>query len=345
MSYAQFHFHETLAPAPGSYLSTSDGVGPGATCLGPDTTIPAIGNLFPGYSGCSFGVRQSDIRPSKWGQFGVGTRYRITDATELGLYYLNYDDRTPLPEVNAFTPGTPIPAALQPSFGGITQIGNGSYRIRYFDNVKLIGGSFSTTLGVVAVAGEVSRKIGAPVLINALVNPATGATLATPTRADITQVNLNAFYNIGRSPLADSALLLGEVSYVHTDSVRARQAIGSEAYPAAYGFTASDALNFRAHDAVAVSSTLSLSYPGVAEGWDLSVPISASYQVRGRTLTGGVGGQGDVRYSVGAEVKRQGNLSVGLTYQGYAGGASTDPLKNRQLTDRDQVSMVVGYAF
>lgn len=345
MSYAQFHFHETLAPAPGSYLSTSDSVGPGATCLGPYTTIPAVGTLFPGFSGCSFGARQADIRPGKLGQFGVGTRYRLTEATELGLYFLNYDDRTPLPEINAFSAGTAIPAALQSSFGGLTQIGNGTYRIRYFDNVKLIGTSFSTTLGVVAVAGELSHKIGAPVLINALVNPATGATIATPTRADITQANLNAFYNIGRTPLADSAQLLGEVSYVHIDSVQARKAVGSEAYPAAYGFTASDALNFRAHDAVAVSSTLALSYPGVAEGWDLSVPINVAYQVRGRTLTGGVGGQGDLRYSVGGTVTRQGNLSVGLTYQGYAGGASVDSLKYRPLADRDQVSMVVGYAF
>lgn len=345
LAHAQFNWHPTLAPAPGSFLSTSDATGDGATCLGPHTAIPAINGLFPGFNGCSFGVRGADIKPPKTGQWGVGTRYRVTEETELGLYYLNYHDRTPLPEINAMTPGVAIPAALQASFGGITQIGNGSYRIRYFDNIKLLGASFNTTFGPLVLAGEASHKQGAPALINALVNPASGATIATPTRADVTQINLNAFYNIGRTKLADSAQLLGELAYVKVGNVEARKAIGAEAYPAAYGFTASNKLSFGTNEGLAVQGTLALGYPGVFEGWDLSVPISLSKQLKGRTLVGGVGGEGDTRYSVGATFTYNGNLSVGLTYQGYAGGASLDVTKYRPLADRDQVSLVAKYAF
>jgi hypothetical protein len=345
MGHAQFNFHETLAPAPGSFLNTSDGVGPGGSCLGPYSKIPAVGALFAGFSGCSFGLRGNDITPKKTGQWGLGTRYRVSDETELGLYYLNYHDRTPLPEINALTPGTPIPAALQASFGGITQIGNGSYRIRYFDNIKLLGASFSTTFGAVAMAGEVSYKKGAPALINALVNPANGATIATPTRADVTQVNVNAFYNIGRTPLADGALLLGEISYVKVSNIEARKAIGTENFPANFGFTASDKLNFGTNHGLAISGTLSLSYPGVFEGWDLSVPISASRQLNGRTLLGGVGGQGDTRMGLGATFTRNSNFSVGLNYLAYLGSASLDVTKFRPLTDREQLSLVMKYAF
>jgi Protein of unknown function (DUF1302) len=346
LGQAQFGFHPTLAAAPGSYMSSSDGVGPGGTCLGPYTAIPAISAMgFGGYSGCSFGKRGADIEPGKTGQWGIGTRYRLTDETEVGAYYLNYQDRTPVPEINAFTSGTAIPAALQASFGGIKQIGNGSYNVRYFDNIKLLGGTVSTTFGPISAYGELTYKEGAPVLVDAVVNPATGATMATPTRANISQLNIGGFYNIGRTPIADSVQLLGEITALNISGVKARQAIGSEAYPAAYGFAPSQKLSFQSNSALAISGTLVLGYPGIFEGWDLTVPISYSQQLKGRTLVGGVGGEGDKRYSVGASFTRKGNLSVGVTYLGYLGGASLAPLTNRLVSDRDQLSVTMKYAF
>jgi hypothetical protein len=346
LAQAQFGFHPTLAPAPGSFLNSSDGVGPGGNCLGPFTTIPTIPGRFSGFSGCSFGVRGADIEPSKTGQWGIGTRYRVTEETEAGLYYLNYSDRTPLPEINAFTSGTPIPAALQQAFGGIAQIGNGSYRIRYFDDVKLLGTTVSTVLGKVAVTGELTYKQGAPVLVNTVVNPATGATIPNPTRGDIVQANLGAFANIGRTPFADSVQLLGEISAVRIGKVDPRKAPGVESLgAAALAFPASNALSFQSKTAVAISGTLVLGYPGIFEGWDLTVPISYSRQLKGRTLVGGVGGEGDSRYSIGATLTKGGNFSIGLSYLGFLGKASTDLLTNRLLTDRDQLSLVMKYAF
>lgn len=344
MAHAQFNWQETLAAAPGSFMSASDATGPGANCLGPYAAIPQVPPLFAGFNGCSFGVRGADITPSKTGQWGVGTRLRVSDDTELGFYYLNYHDRTPLPEINAFTPGTAIPAPLQAAFGGIKQIGNGSYRIRYFDNIPLLGASFNTTMGAVAFAGELSHKRGAPALVNTVVNPATNATMPTPTRADVTQLNLNAFYNAGRTPLADSALLLGEIAYVKVGNVTARKAPGAESFPANFGFAESDELSFKTNRGLAISGTLSLSYPGVFEGWDLGVPISASRQLKGRTILGGVGGEGDTRYSLGATFTRNGNFSVGLTYQGFLGSPSVDLLTYRPFTDRNQLSLVLKYA-
>lgn len=343
----QFGFHETLAPAPGSYLNSSDGVGPGGNCLGPYSTIPAVAAAgFGGFSGCSFGVRGADITPGKTGQWGVGTRYRVTSETELGLYYLNYSDRTPLPEINAFTPGTAIPAALQPSFGGIKQIGNGSYRVRYFDNVKLVGATASTVLGTVAVTGELSYKQGAPVLVNTVVDPATRATIPNPTRANIVQANVGAFANIGRTSMWDSLSLFGELSYVNIGKIDARQAPGVEALGAAAAFfPASDVPSFQTRHALAASITAVPAYPGILEGWDLSVPISYSRQIKGRTLIGGVGGQGDSRYSIGASFTRRGNFSIGVSYLGFLGDPSTDLKTNRLLTDRDQLSVVLKYAF
>jgi hypothetical protein len=138
LGHAQFNFHPTLAAAPGSYLNSSDGVGPGGSCLGPwAPSCRRCRRPSPnGFDGCSFGNRGDDILPGKTGQWGLGTRFRVTDETEVGLYYLNYHDRTPLPEINAFTPGTVTPAFFNVPGN---QIGNGSYRVRYFDDVKLLG--------------------------------------------------------------------------------------------------------------------------------------------------------------------------------------------------------------
>lgn len=342
MGHAQYSFHETIAPAPGSYLSTSDAVGPGGSCLGPYVAVPAVPGVFGGFSGCSFGARGSDIRPGSTGQWGLGTRYRLTNETEVGLYYLNYHDRSPLPEINAFTRGTTTPAFF--NIAG-NQIGNGSYRIRYFDNVKLLGSTVSTTFGAVTVGGELSHKMGAPVLVNTVVNPATRQTIPNPTRADVTQLNLNAFANVGRTVLAPSMLLLGEISTVRVSNVESRQAPGVEALgAAAAAFPSTDALSF-SKNTLAVQGQVVLGYPGITESWDLSVPISYSQQLKGRSLTGGVGGEGDRRVSIGATFTYKGNFQIALTYLGFLGSPSLDLVKYRALTDRDQVSLVTKYSF
>ncbi len=349
LGHAQFNFHPTLAPAPGSYLNSSDGVGPGGSCLGPWARLPAVPVAFPnGFEGCSFGNRRADILPGKTGQFGLGTRYRVTDETEVGLYYLNYHDRTPLPEINAFTPGTVTPAFF--NIPG-NQIGNGSYRVRYFDDVKLVGATLSTTFNIVTVAAELSHKDGAPVLVNTLVNPAApnnpASYIPNPTRAKVTQFNINGFSNLGRTPIADSTILIGELSFVYIGSVEARKAPGVENFPAAQQafFPASNVVSFATKKALAASFTTSLGYPGIFEGWDLTVPISYSQQIKGRTLTGGVGGQGDRRFSVGANFTFRGNLQLGVNYLGFLGDADVALKTNRLLTDRDQLSFIAKYSF
>ncbi len=77
----------------------------------------------------------------------------------------------------------------------------------------------------------------------------------------------------------------------------------------------------------------------------MSVPISVSRQLSGRTILGGVGGEGDTRYSLGATLTYAGNFSVGLTYQGFSGAASLDLTKFRPFADREQLSLVMKYAF
>lgn len=325
MAHAQYGWHPTVSAAPGSFLNTSDSSGPGNECLG-----PFIPNGRGGYA-CSFGARQGDDRPGDTGQWGIGTRYRVTEETELGLYYLNYHDRIALPEIDVFAASD----ALE----------GGAYRNRYFDNVKLIGASFSTTLGVATLAGEVAYKRGAPELVDTVVDPGSGTALPTPSRANVLQTSLNSFINLGRSDFADGALLLAEVSYIDVRSVKKLKARGVESLgPMAEYFPASNRLSMSGHG-LGISTSLILTYDGVFSGWDLEVPISYAHQLSGRTLMGPVGGEGDRRLSVGAALTYNQNLSFELTYLDFLGSPSTDMKTERLLTDRDQLSLVVKYNF
>jgi hypothetical protein len=300
MAHAQYNWHPVMVSEPGTYLSTSEAVGEGATCL----TAP------PGEP-CFFGNRRGDIEPDKTGQWGLGTRVRTSLDTELGFYYLNYHDRIPLPEVNAMT---------------------NSYRVRYFDDIELYGASFTTMMGIASVAGEISYKKGAPVLLNTPIVP------ATPTRADILQTNLNTIVNFGRTPLADVVTLVAEVAYVDILDVEARGTPG-------FAGTETDDLYYTSHG-LAFSSKLTLSYPGISENWDMSVPISYARQLSGRTITGGVGGEGDHRFGIGADFTHRNGVQVGLNYLTYLGDADWDePFEERKLTDRDNISLTVKYAF
>ncbi len=295
LGQVQFGFHPTIPSAPGSFLSTSDGVGPGGTCNG-----IYVGPVCGGFS------RGADIRPDETGQWGIGTRYRVTDDTEVGLYYLNYNDRTP----------TVVLQPKPPTFRV------GTYQVKYFDDVKLLGTTVSTkVLNNTSGYMELTHREGVPLLVGAL---------ATPTRAKATQLNLGTFTNFGRMPIADSVTFLAEIATVKYSGYDGPKS----------------GLTFKTDAGTALATTLVLGYPGIFEGWDLTVPISYQQQLSGRTLVGSFGGgKGDKRYSVGASFIRGGNLSIGVTYLGFAGGASTDSLENRVVADRDQLSLNMKYSF
>lgn len=318
MAQWQYNWHQTLVNAPGSFMSTSDVVGPGAACLtpGPVCTVP----------------RRAGESPGKTGQWGVGAKYRLTEETEVGLIYLNYSDRAPMVDINYLDPAGP------------------SFRHHYFDDIKMVGATFSTSFGVATLGGEISYRKDAPALVNTKVNLGRSSPLwvqlPTATKADVLQTNINTFVNLGRTFLAPQANFLAEIAYTSVSSPEARRVPGATATTNRFGLTPlSDDLNFGSYG-LAFASTLSLTYPGIIENWELGVPISYSHQLAGRTLQGNLGmGEGDHRLSIGATMTYRRNFQIGLTYLGYFGKASLDPVRNRLLTDRDQVSLVAKYTF
>ena len=151
-------------------------------------------------------------------------------------------------------------------------------------------------------------------------------------RGDVVQGNVGGIFNIGRTAIADDMSLLAEVS-------------GSRVMSVADGSSV-DNLNFKTRNSLVAGATLTLSYPGIFEGWDMNIPISYQSQLRGRALVGTFGGgQSDSRLSLGATFVRKSNLAISVAYINYLGNPSTDALRSRPMADRDQLSVTAKYSF
>ncbi|MGH6645237.1 MAG: DUF1302 family protein, partial [Solimonas sp.] len=99
-------------------------------------------------------------------------------------------------------------------------------------------------------------------------------------------------------------------------------------------------------DATAIQFLVQAGYKQVFAGWDLTLSLVNGYDIDGKSaVNGALGsytGKGDIRYAVGGALKYLNNLELGLTYNGYAGGAS---LENRTLADRSYASFNAKYSF
>ncbi|WP_179405090.1 DUF1302 domain-containing protein [Burkholderia guangdongensis] len=279
LAYYQFAFEQNKLTAPGSYWSYSDVVGPGAQYI-----IGPGGLQIP---------RGPDEKPNSNNQWGIGARWRVLGDTELGLYYLHYNDMNPS-VVTSFYP------TLQ-------------YQETYFSNIKLTGASFSTQIGPVNVAGEASYRQGAAVLVNT-------PTGAAATRANVTQVNLSGIYSIGPTPLAASQSLVGEISYVHAGGIS--DALGSTTLA-----------NSRNALALELAWTLSYKNVFNGWDLDVPLTythdLSGTSPLAGSL--GSLTGQGDHRVTAGVTFTRLSNLSLSLVYAKFLGSPNpvTRPLADR----------------
>ncbi|GMR06144.1 MAG: DUF1302 domain-containing protein [Gammaproteobacteria bacterium] len=153
--FYQTNWEKTIIDPVGSYFSTSDLAGEGAekVVLGfgafPDN--PAVPPTF---------VPKGSTREAKdGGEYGLAMNYLADNATEFGLYFVNYHSRLPI--ISAMT-GT-----LAGALGGNYQ-GSARYFIEYPEDIKIIGASFNTEIGTSGISwqGELTYKIDSPLQID-----------------------------------------------------------------------------------------------------------------------------------------------------------------------------------
>ena len=324
-AYVQYEWKGTELPPVGSYLSTTDVVGPGREFIrGANGNIP---------------YRGTD-EPRDGGQWGVQVRYRPVPALELSLFHVNYHDKNPATAMVGYDP-----VAVG---GGRYALRNNGYRIEYFEDIKLTGISASTKLGEYQLGAEWSYRDGAPIMVNTGLGP-------VPARGKGQQMQLSVMRILGDRPWANQTVLTGEIVRVQADSVDDTSAApnlqGLNLIPqvaplvaSSNDFTYKTNTAWRTRSASAYTVGAAFSYPGVFEGWDLDVPISFSNVFSGASPMSGTisGAAGDRRLSAGTTFKYLGNLEMSLRYIAYMG--SPDPVKH-QLADRDYATFSMKYSF
>ncbi len=330
MGYAKWAFRETEVPPVGSYFSYSDIVGPGGGFM---RFMPGVGGPGAGMLGA---WRAPDVGRHANGQWGLAVKHQLTDATDVGFYHLRYRELLGLPEFN-FT-GQFWQLGDGPlSMPALANLAPSSYHLRYMGNIHLTGASFSTRLGETNVAGEIAYRDGAPVLMSDI-----HYRLA---RAKVVNAQVSAIRLWGSDFLdgllnVDTAQLSGEI---------ASSTVSRFDIPASSGLPMAPAALLYDRNSLAYSLGLSLKYIAVVPGWDLSVPIDWSHQLKGNPgmqgWNSGLQGENDRRFSVGLSFSYLQNLELGFKLAHYLGKADLRPHSLRTLVDRDFFAMTATYRF
>jgi len=318
VGYYQYEWDKTQLNPVGDYFG-SDTFGPGAEFY---RLASGLVSSLPNGAAVAYAGEKD---PSNSGQWGLGVRYRITENTEVGLFHYRYNERI---------------ASLFFDFSGTTQyssnkgIGHSgdpmTYRLGYFEDVKLTGISFSSKVGdSVQYAGDLSYRDGASVYLN------NGA----PTTGQIWQGNLNASYILGPSFLAQQSTFMAEVVHQHIAGVDSLTITGGgEGVDGTFDKFLS-ATQTRGSTLLGIGAYMD--YPSIANGVDLNTKVVWTQNVDGSAYQGL--GRDEKRLTVGGDFKYLGNFQVGITYVAYLN--SPDIAQGRLMADRDYLSLNAKYAF
>ncbi|MCU9105294.1 DUF1302 domain-containing protein [Pseudomonas aeruginosa] len=317
-AYYQLRWEQHRFPAVGSYFSNIDVLGDGNErfILG-DPLIPGGGPL------ALFAGR--DIKARDSGQGGVQVRFRVGE-TDYGLYAIQYHDKTP---------------KMYLMFDGVDPVSGrmGVYKWVYPENIRAYGASFSHSLDIVNIAGEVSIRRNTP--------------LATDGQSDLTgngDNNGNELYAVGNSLhaqfswlatfgpsfIAQEADFLGEVAWNRRTSITKNAA----------------ALTPRAdRDAANIRMTYEPKYRQVFSGVDLGIPVGIGYGIGNSSVVGAFNGDRVGDFSLGVNATYMNEWRGSFMYTHFFGPEDTyldDQFRStyrQTLKDRDLVSLSIQRTF
>ncbi|SEB15954.1 DUF1302 domain-containing protein [Variovorax sp. YR216] len=317
-AYVGYEWDPTRLMPVGSYLSTSDALGPGAERIIAGTT--------------STFIRTPDQTPKNGGQGGLQLRYRADPIdTDFGLYAIQFNSYTPS---NLYTTLTGVPPAVTPC----------CYRWVYHEGIRAFGASFAKSIDQWGLAGEVSVRDNMPLASSA-------ATVLPSVGVGTTFSNSNPGYAVGRTGHAQFSWIasLGP-SFLSRES----SFMGEIAWNTRLSVTEGERfLNPNADkSASAIRAVFAPTYRQALPGLDLTPSLGVGYTAGKSSALGPAFGPdkgGDV--TIGLTGVYLNRWTVSLNYVHYYGpeGSTLDNNSNAQfmqaLKDRDYVSLSVRITF
>lgn len=360
--YYQLDWKPTEVFPVGDLFSPADLVGPGAT-FAYGSINPAALDGCPGLLGplsplCNLGgigtpllnapatinvQRESDIRPDDDGQFGGGLRYQVTSVTSVGAYYLRYHSHNPTVQLNTDFAYIGSVAGLPITTSVINQYVPTTYNVKYFDDIEMIAGSFSTVLEPFNIGGEVIYRDGIDVSVQSIIS---GVLSPIFVPAKVYSAQLSALYvSNPRFLWYDELAFVNEVKYLYVGEV--------DRMPQQNGVTpirGGDQL-FNDRKAWGYQSLVLLTGRNILPGWDLKNSVAWAHAANGNPSTNGdfgpLFGEGDRRLALTGGMQYLQNLEFSLGYNFFFGnphkGIRGSIVKQNPVSDRDYVTFTVKY--
>lgn len=360
--FYQLEFQETVIPGCGTYFAFNDYAPEGCDVVLLDHPDPSLTDANLNAAGFSIS-RDSDGNrlAADEGQYGIAFRY-IAEAlgdAEIGLYAMNIHSRLPLisgikatgwQQATSPTDATHIATAIG------TNKGTTHYYVTYPEDIQLVGLSFSTNIGSVAVSGEVSHKKDLPIQINATMLLSAGLTgwstapelmadvLATADGDefdgyrlfDVSQAQFTVLQFFDRMLGASRYTFIGEVGYtfIHDfdESATAIKFGRPGIFDGEEGYVTESSWGYRGR--------LVGEYNNVFSGVTLKPMLAWSHDVEGYAPQPGgafVEGAQSLGLSLTAEIES--TYTASLSYTDYMGG------DYNVSKDRDLVSISLGAQF
>ncbi|MEQ1439062.1 DUF1302 family protein [Fontimonas sp. SYSU GA230001] len=371
MGYYQLDYKPSEVFPVGDFFSVADVVGPGAE-LAYGSGNPAYGDNCPGLFSipglpfdpsliCGLGggaggglinaprtidvPREKDIRPGKKGQWGAGIKAQVTPTTSLGAYYIKYHNHNPTVNLNfgyariGDNPVTGQPVTTQL----INQSVPVSYNVKYFGDITMIAGSWTTTLLGLNFAGDLIYRDGIDVSVAADIS---GVLSPVFSPAKTYQANISSLYVANpKFWFYDEVAIVGEAAYLYVADVEPIQRFNGQE-PRGDG-----KVMFYDDKAWAYQLLMLPKGRNVVAGWDLGTPISFAHAVDGQASTAGtfgsLFGEGDMRASLGITAQYLQNLEIAIAYNWFMGKSSAtvkdSPIPSHPVSDRDYATLSIKY--
>ncbi|SEB61005.1 DUF1302 domain-containing protein [Pseudomonas marginalis] len=323
--YYQFEWDPSRLPEGGTYFGTAD------FAFGGNTTIPAAPFFGIPYRG--------DVdTPKNSGSWGTNLKWQ-SEALQgsLGFYYREFSDT--LPNILSTFDGAGTPT---------------SFYNRYAENVRLYGISISRQIGGVAVAGELSRRE----------NTALSSVGGSPdfARGDTWHGLVNAIAYFGKTPLWDSATLMGEMTYSRLDKVTKNAEFynekGNPLCASQNGGRGDAKDGCSTKDALGIQLAFTPTWYQPINGIDLTLPMTYGRGIFGTSPVTNGGNEGAGAFSIGIGADYLALYKATLAYNGFFGPLTTrfNPVVNDNtvatssggsplLRDRGWVSLTLKASF
>jgi hypothetical protein len=318
-AYIGYEWEKTRLIPVGSYLSTSDSLGPGAERINAGPT-----GIF---------ANAGDLNARDSGQGGVQVRWHVDSLDiDFGAYAIRYHATGPS---NIWTRLSGFPPALSAS----------SYRWVYHEGIRAFGLSFAKTIDEWGLAGEASYRQNTPLASSGQAQiPAIGVGVAFDNRdnpgyavGETAHLQFSWLASLGPSFISREASFLGEIAWNTRVKTTKNEAM----------------LNPNADkSATAIRMVYSPSYRQVLPGLDLSPSLGLGYGWGRSSAVGpafAVDKGGDLNIGLGAVYL--GTWNANLSYVHYLGkeAPTLDNANNAQfqqaLKDRNFVTLSLRTTF